>query len=76
MDITRNSFIFPEVFGTDTGTVTGNTVVLHGRSLPELVSGNKAPTHLIRSADVTLSAGCMTLLTVVFKSRGQRGTLF
>jgi len=56
--------------------VTGNTVVLHRRSLPELVPGNKPTTHLIRPADVALPTGRVALLAVVFEGCGQRGTLF
>jgi len=76
VDISRQTFVFPEVFGADAGTVACSTIVLHGRSLAELVSGNKTAVQLIRSADVTLPAGGVTLLAVIFKGRGQRGTLF
>jgi len=76
VDITRNSLILAKVLGTNAGTVAGNTVVLHGRSLAKLVSGNKAPAHLVRPADMTLPARRVALLAVTFKGRGQRGTFF
>jgi len=76
VNISRNSLILPEVLGTDTCTVTGNTVVLHGGSLPELMPGNKAAAQFIRPADMTLPARRVALLAVVFKGCSQRGTLF
>ena len=76
VDISRDSLIFPEVFITNTSTVTGYTVILSGGRLAELVSGNKPTTCLIRPADVALTAGSMVLLTVISKGCSQWGTLF
>jgi len=75
VNISRDALILPEVLGTDTGAVTGGTAVLHGGSIPEFMPGNKAATHLIRPADMALTAGCVALLAVIFQHRGQRGTL-
>jgi len=75
VDITRNVLILSEVFSSDTGTMTGNAVILHRGSLPEFMPGNKSPTHLIWSANMTLSAGRVALLAVVFKGCSQWGTL-
>jgi len=76
VDITRDVLILSEVFSTDTGTMAGNTVILHRGSLPEFMPGNKSPAHLIWSADMTLSTRRVALLTVVFKGCSQWGTLF
>jgi len=76
VDIGRKSFIFPEVFGADAGAVTGNAVILHRWSLAEFMAGNKAALHLIRTADVTLPAGCVTLLAMIFKHCSQWRTRF
>ena len=76
VDITRDSLILTEVLSANAGAVAGNTVVLHRGSLAELVSGNKATTHLIRPADMTLTAGCVALLAMILKGCGQRGTFF
>ena len=73
VNISRNSFILSQVLSTNTGAMTGNTVVLRRRSLLELMIGKKPPTHLIRAADMTLATGRMTLLAVVFKSLGKLG---
>jgi len=40
------------------------------------MSGNQAAFQFIRSADMTLPAGSVTLLAVIFKRRIQRGTFF
>ena len=76
MDVSRDTFILPQVFGANTGTVAGHTVILCGGSLPELVVRKQATAHFIGSADMALPAGGMALLAVISKSRGQRGTLF
>jgi len=76
VDISRNSLIFPKVFSADAGTMTSNAVVLRRGSLAELVPGDKPPTQLIRSADVTLTTGGVALLAVIFKSRGKWRAIF
>ena len=76
VNVTRDSLILPEILSTNTGAVTGNTVVLHGWSFPKLVPGNKPATHLIRSADMTLPARGVALLTMILKGCGQRRALF
>jgi hypothetical protein len=74
VNVTRDSLILPEVLSADTRTMTGNTVILHGGSIPELMPGNKTAAYLIRPADMTLPAGRVALLAVIFKGRGQRRT--
>jgi len=76
VDVGRDTCIFAEVFGADTRAVTGDAVVLRGGSFAEFVAGNEAAFHLIRAADVTLPAGGVTLLAVIFKRRIQRGAFF
>ena len=76
VNVTRDSLILPEILSTNTGAVTGNTVVLHGWSSPKLVPGNKPATRLIRSTDMTLPARGVALLAMILKGYGQRGAFF
>jgi len=76
VNISRDALILTEVLSANAGAVASNTVILHGGGLAELVPGNKAAAQLIRPADMTLTAGRVALLAVIFKGCGQRGTFF
>jgi len=74
VDITRYSLVLPKVLIADAGTMAGNAIIFHRGSLTKLMPGDKTAAHLIRAADMALPAGRVTLLTMIFKGRSQRGT--
>jgi len=76
VDIGSDSCILSKVLGTDTGTVTGNAVILRRGGLAELVTGNQTSTNLVRPADMALTAGRVALLAVVSKNLTQWRAFF
>ena len=74
VDIGRDAFIITEVFGADACAMTGDAIILHGWCLAEFVSGNKTTLQFVGTADMTLTAGSVALLAMIFEGFGQRRT--
>jgi hypothetical protein len=74
VDVGRVAFVFTQVFGSDARAVAGGAVVLHGRNSAEFMTRYQSAVEFVRSADMTLSAGSVTLLAMISERFIERRT--